>query len=365
MRPPNAPPPFVATLRHREAQPGHNKVMLGRCTALSRPLSRGLCAEAAAVKAPITMFGTAGRYANALYAAAAKKNALSPVLDDLTLLKETIKASPALANFCSDPSLGRADKAKGIIEVLTSAKANDVSKNAMATLAEGGRLGDVVKVIDMYTELIVAGKGEVEAVVTSAEPLPPAELEAITKQLHTFLVRAAPPCRAETLLRGGAQRRPWKKERRVLWAGRTGKRPWGAVEGLPTRADELSRGPAWLCGPLLFARGCSLFSLLSLPLPPTAPCSNRSLASAGGGPDQAFRELQGRSQPGLRHHSRDRRQIPRLLRRDAAQEAAAVAEGRRLEALVCVLLPCAPVHAGCAPAPLAFCARTPGASAAR
>lgn len=161
--------------------------MLGRCTALSRPLSRGLCAEAAAVKAPITMFGTAGRYANAMYAAAAKKNALSPVLDDLTLLKETIKASPALANFCSDPSLGRADKAKGIIEVLTSAKANDVSKNAMATLAEGGRLGDVVKVIDMYTELIVAGKGEVEAVVTSAEPLPPAELEAITKQLHTFL----------------------------------------------------------------------------------------------------------------------------------------------------------------------------------
>ena len=187
--------------------------MLGRCTALSRPLSRGLCAEAAAVKAPITMFGTAGRYANALYAAAAKKNALSPVLDDLTLLKETIKASPALANFCSDPSLGRADKAKGIIEVLTSAKANDVSKNAMATLAEGGRLGYVVKVIDMYTELIVAGKGEVEAVVTSAEPLPPAELEAITKQLHTFLVRAAPPCRAETLLRGGAQRRPFGRRR--------------------------------------------------------------------------------------------------------------------------------------------------------
>jgi len=60
--------------------------------------------------------------------------------------------------------------------------------NAMSTLADGGRLGDVVKVIDMYTQLITAAKGEVMAVITSAEALPPAELDAITKQLHTFLV---------------------------------------------------------------------------------------------------------------------------------------------------------------------------------
>ena len=38
------------------------------------------------------------------------------------------------------------------------------------------------------TQLITAAKGEVTAVITSAESLPPAELDAITKQLHTFLV---------------------------------------------------------------------------------------------------------------------------------------------------------------------------------
>lgn len=150
-------------------------------------LVRNLSSAALPEKAPITMFGTAGRYANALYAAAAKKDALGAVLSDMELLKETLSASPALANFCSDPSLGRDAKAKGIREVLASAKANEVSINAMATLAEGGRLGDAVKVIDMYTELITAAKGEVQAVITSAEALPPAELEAITKQLYSFL----------------------------------------------------------------------------------------------------------------------------------------------------------------------------------
>lgn len=157
-------------------------------SALGRLGRRGLSTAALPEKAPVVMFGTAGRYANALYAAASKKGALGPVLDDMTLLKETIAASPALSNFCSDPSLGRDEKAKGIREVLSSAKAHEVSMNAMSTLADGGRLGDVVKVIDMYTQLITAAKGEVTAVITSAEALPPAELDAITKQLHTFLV---------------------------------------------------------------------------------------------------------------------------------------------------------------------------------
>ena len=38
---------------------------------------------------------------------------------------------------CSDPSLGRDEKAKGIREVLSSAKAHEVSMNAMSTLADG------------------------------------------------------------------------------------------------------------------------------------------------------------------------------------------------------------------------------------
>ena len=66
---------------------------------LGRTMRRGLCTAAA--EAPAVMFGTSGRYANALYAAAAKKKVVASVADDLDLLKSTISASPTLANFCS------------------------------------------------------------------------------------------------------------------------------------------------------------------------------------------------------------------------------------------------------------------------
>lgn len=152
---------------------------------------RALCTAALPEAAPITMFGTSGRYANAIYAAAAKNKALGDVADDLALLKETLSASPTLHNFCINPSISREVKAKGIVDLLTSAKASTTTKNAMATLAEGGRMGDVYKVIDMYTDLITAAKGEVKAVITSAEPLPADEMSAIKAQLNSFLVRAA------------------------------------------------------------------------------------------------------------------------------------------------------------------------------
>lgn len=162
--------------------------MLGlRRAALSATRLRCLSTAALPEVAPITMFGTAGRYANAMYAAAAKNKALEDVQADLTLLKGTLAASPALHNFCTDPSQSRDAKAKGITEVLTAAKANDTTKKSLATLAEGGRLGDVMKVIDMYDELITAAKGEVKAVITSAEPLAAEDLAQITKQLNDFL----------------------------------------------------------------------------------------------------------------------------------------------------------------------------------
>ena len=145
-----------------------------------------------AAAAPVTKFGTPGRYANAIYAAAAQKNALAAVTDDLSLLKETLKASATLHHFVTNPSIPRETKASGIVKLLTSAKADVVTKNAMATLAEGGRMHDVLKVIDNYMEIITAAKGEVNAVITSAAPLPEEEKAAIRAQLVSFLVRCRP-----------------------------------------------------------------------------------------------------------------------------------------------------------------------------
>lgn len=190
-------------------------------TSLRAGAARGLC-SAAPAEAPAVMFGTAGRYANALYAAAAKSKALADVEADLTLLKSTLSASPQLASFCSDPSLGRDVKAKGIMEVLTAAKASTTTKNAMATLAENGRLGDVEKVIAMYTELMNASKGEVTAVITSAEALAPEEVKKITAQLDAFLVRTTHHYTHAGLLSQGGMRRAGQGGRQALAPRRGG-----------------------------------------------------------------------------------------------------------------------------------------------
>ena len=91
------------------------------------------------MEAPVVMFGIAGRYANALYAAAAKKSELLKVESDFKLFKDTMAASPALQHFVSDPSLSRNNKAAGIATIMDSANASVSTKNTMMALAEGGR----------------------------------------------------------------------------------------------------------------------------------------------------------------------------------------------------------------------------------
>merc|ERR1712046_426940 len=56
-----------------------------------------------------------------------------------------------------------------------------------AAMAEGGRMGDVFKVMDLYGELVTAAKGEVTAVITSAKPLKDSEVKQITDSLAQFL----------------------------------------------------------------------------------------------------------------------------------------------------------------------------------
>lgn len=150
---------------------------------------RGMCTMPQ--EAPIQMYGIAGRYANALYSAAAKKKALLDVEADLDLFKATVGTSATLHNFIVDPSISRNAKVAGIKELMTSAKASAVTTNAMMALAEGGRMGEVFKVIDMYTELITAAKGDVKAIVTSAAKLSPEELKGLDGQIEAMVGKKA------------------------------------------------------------------------------------------------------------------------------------------------------------------------------
>ena len=136
--------------------------------------------------APIKMYGIAGRYTNALYAAAANKSELLLVEADLKLFKETMATSAALRNFVIDPSISRSKKVAGVASLCTEAGACESTKNALSALAEGGRMSEIKKVIDMYGQLLSAAKGELTAVITSAEPLEKAQVDEVVGALSAM-----------------------------------------------------------------------------------------------------------------------------------------------------------------------------------
>jgi len=150
----------------------------------ARPLST---AAALPAEPPIALFGIAGRYANALYGAAAKRSDLLTVEQDLKVFSAELAKSSRLQAFVADPGISRARKATGIRDVLDVTKACDTTKNALSVLAEGGRLKEVNKVITMYETLMSAAKGEVTAVITSSREIKEEEMADIRAKVDSFL----------------------------------------------------------------------------------------------------------------------------------------------------------------------------------
>lgn len=149
--------------------------------------ARSLSTAVLPAEPPIALFGVSGRYATAIYSAAAKKNELLTVESDLKQFGQVLESTPALKAFAVDPGVARATKAKVLVDSLTAMDACATTKNAFSALCDGGRMKELPKVMSMYSELMAAAKGEVTAVVNSAEELDDAAMEQVQKVLKTVL----------------------------------------------------------------------------------------------------------------------------------------------------------------------------------
>ena len=118
-------------------------------------------------QAPITLFGLEGRYATALYTAAARQNSLDAVEKDLSAFAQAIKKDEAFKSFLENPTVPRATKLSGLNGVVK--KSNELTTNLLDVLAENGRLSTLDKVIGAYGELMSAHRNELPLVVTSAK----------------------------------------------------------------------------------------------------------------------------------------------------------------------------------------------------
>ncbi|RLN92975.1 hypothetical protein BBJ28_00024206 [Nothophytophthora sp. Chile5] len=167
-----------------------------RKVAAAPAATRGLAAAASSTKEveeiggfgqmtqpKLQLFGVNARYANALYSVAAKQNQLEAVEKELLSIEETIAKEPHFASFLKDPTIARASKKEDISKVMEQAKFSKPVAGLFEVLAENGRLPDTVGVIATYKQLMGAYRGEVQAKVTSADPLSKAQLDQVKKAL--------------------------------------------------------------------------------------------------------------------------------------------------------------------------------------
>jgi len=154
-----------------------------------RQAVRGYATAAAKASLPVTPPGLAGKYAGALFSAASKGNskALSQVETDVKALKTLIRDNKTVAAFITNPTLGTAEKAAGMKDVLSKLGNNtsDLTKNFLAVLAENGRLYETDKVVEGFEQIMSAYRGELQITITSAQELDKATLDKLKKVIES------------------------------------------------------------------------------------------------------------------------------------------------------------------------------------
>ena len=121
------------------------------------------------VKPPVTVFGTEGRYAMALYSAASKQKALDAVEKDLTKFQAQLVKDKQLNDFLFDPSVKKNIKADGISGACDKLGMNALSKNLFLLMAENGRYSFFGPVVNSFKTIMAAHRGEVVCEVTTAK----------------------------------------------------------------------------------------------------------------------------------------------------------------------------------------------------
>ncbi|WVN85071.1 ATP synthase F1, delta subunit [Cryptococcus depauperatus CBS 7841] len=147
-------------------------------------VSRGYATAANAVKAPLQLNSLTGTYATSTYLAALKKSPkdLEALAKDIEAFDKQIKDNPKVAAFIQNPTLSVSERSTALSSFVPSS-ASPILGNLLMVLSENGRLSSAPKVFADFNSLIAAYRGELEVVVTSAEPLDSKAMSRLDKAL--------------------------------------------------------------------------------------------------------------------------------------------------------------------------------------
>lgn len=102
-----------------------------------------------------------------------------------------MRSDPKVRDLLINPTIKRNVKAAAMKEVSSRVKFNAATGNLLTVLAENGRLGRLDGIINAYTLIMAAERGEVVCEVKTAKPLDDGQrkqLESALKVSNAYLV---------------------------------------------------------------------------------------------------------------------------------------------------------------------------------
>ncbi len=133
--------------------------------------------------------GLSGRYANAVFELAQERGQVDAVAGDLAALKTAMARSSDLTRLIKSPVFSHEEQARALKPVLERMGANPLTINFVLILTQKRRLFALESIIAAYNRLVARLRGEVEAQVTSAHPLSPAQTAELRSALKAGLGR--------------------------------------------------------------------------------------------------------------------------------------------------------------------------------
>lgn len=130
--------------------------------------------------------GVAERYASSLFELALQSNAVAEVEADLKKFEALLDGSPDMQRLIKSPVFSADDQAKAIGAIVNKAKIKGLAGNFLRVVAANRRLFAVPGMIQAFSRIAAAHRGEVSAEVTSAHELSAAqetELKAALKSV--------------------------------------------------------------------------------------------------------------------------------------------------------------------------------------
>jgi F-type H+-transporting ATPase subunit delta len=124
------------------------------------------------------------RYAKALFGLAADKKIVDKVGTDLRALRQGFAASPELGEVLGSVRNSRASRRAIVDALLARIGANELVKTFSYLLLDKERLTALPDISRVFDEMIEEKAGRVQAEVTSAVALTPAQLASITAALE-------------------------------------------------------------------------------------------------------------------------------------------------------------------------------------